>query len=460
VGNGKMIAAVAAVSCLGSIVANSNWPDRMLRKVLPGISSAASVVPLFLLSLIRSEFPLHAIAAEAALTARMLPCAVRSGGGRLAVAALCLSWLGSVKAYTTAKRSAEVLDAALAAEFGRDYRSGLPSEVARDTPIRLQDTWIPRISERRRYLRHENLAYGEAGIRNHLDIWHRADLPLDGGAPVLLQIHGSAWVAGSKRGQGYPLMAHMAERGWVCVTINYSLAPAVRWPAHIIDVKRALTWVKREIHAYGGDPDRVALTGGSAGGHLTALAALTANEPVFQPGFESVDTSVIAAVPFYGVYDLLDRAHQAPAEQEEFLTRIVIGQSRDAAPTVWDQGSPMSWLRSDAPPFFILHGSIDTMTLPSQARTFADGLRAVSDEPVVYAEIPGAQHMFDSFPTVRGAATVAAVDRFLTSVSGYSVETGGPPSIGSPHDRGRRALNAMRAGSYIWVWLLGRLVSS
>ena len=194
----------------------------------------------------------------------------------------------------------------------------------------------------------------------------------------------------------------------------------------MIDVKRVLAWVKREIHCYGGDPARIALTGGSAGGHLTALAGLTANESTFQPGFEEADTSVIAAVPFYVVYDLLDRAGQAPVEQEEFLTRVVIGRSRTEAPQVWDQGSPMSWLRADAAPFFVLHGGIDTMTLPAQARSFAEGLRAVSRNPVAYAELPGAQHMYDSFPTTRGAAVVASVDRFLTWVISVGAV---PPSV-------------------------------
>lgn len=68
-------------------------------------------------------------------------------------------------------------------------------------------------------------------------------------------------------------------------------------------MKRALAWVKENIAAYGGDPNFVALSGGSAGGHLTALAALTPNDPKFQPGFEDADTSVMAAVPFYGRYD-------------------------------------------------------------------------------------------------------------------------------------------------------------
>jgi len=107
---------------------------------------------------------------------------------------------------------------------------------------------------------------------------------------------------------GAALMAHMAaEYGWVCVAVNYRLSPQATFPDHIVDVKRALRWIRAHIAEYGGDPSFVCVTGGSAGGHLTALTALSANDPRFQPGFEGVDTSVVAAVPFYGVYDFLDR---------------------------------------------------------------------------------------------------------------------------------------------------------
>ena len=75
-------------------------------------------------------------------------------------------------------------------------------------------------------------------------------------------------------------------RGWVCVAINYRLSPKATWPDHLLDCKRALAWVREHIAEYGGDPDYVVVTGGSAGGHLTALMGLTANDPQFQPGFE------------------------------------------------------------------------------------------------------------------------------------------------------------------------------
>ena len=156
---------------------------------------------------------------------------------------------------------------------------------------------------RRHYVKKaDTIRYGPHRV-NVADIWHRADLPLDGKAPVVLQVPGGAWAIGMRRPQAYPMLSHLAEHGWICVSIAYRVSPRNTWPAHIVDVKRALAWVKENIADYGGDPDFVAITGGSAGGHLTALAALTPNEPEWQPGFEDADTSVVAAVPIYGRYD-------------------------------------------------------------------------------------------------------------------------------------------------------------
>ena len=79
------------------------------------------------------------------------------------------------------------------------------------------------------------------------------------------------------------------------------------------DLKLALRWIKEHAAELGGDPDFVAVTGGSAGGHLSALLALSAGEPAFQPGFESFDARVAACVPFYGVYDFTNRfGHDFP----------------------------------------------------------------------------------------------------------------------------------------------------
>ena len=126
-----------------------------------------------------------------------------------------------------------------------------------------------------------------AGKRQQLDVYRLATGVED--APVLLQIHGGAWLIGEKQHQGLPLMHELARRGWVCVAINYRLSPRHAWPAHLVDCKQALAWIGERIRDFGGDPGFVAVSGGSAGGHLTSLMGLTANDPALQPGTEAVD---------------------------------------------------------------------------------------------------------------------------------------------------------------------------
>ena len=185
----------------------------------------------------------------------------------------------------------------------------------------------------RDYAHDADISYGEYGGANHLDIWRRPDLDRNAKAPVLFQIPGGAWTTGNKRGQAHPLMSHLAELGWICVAINYRHSPRNTWPDHIVDVKRALAWLKAHIAEYGGDPDFVAITGGSAGGHLSSLAALTPNDPRFQPGFEDADTRVQAAVPFYGVYDFTRLEDAMHPSMPELLERMVIKQPHSANPS-------------------------------------------------------------------------------------------------------------------------------
>jgi len=269
----------------------------------------------------------------------------------------------------------------------------------------------------------KDIAYGEFGRRNLLDIWRRSDLESDAKAPVLVQIHGGAWMMGKKEGQGEPLMAHLVQRGWVCVAPNYRLSPRSTWPDHIVDVKKVLAWVKTNIAAHGGDPEFVVITGGSAGGHLCSLAALTPGLAEFQPGFEEADTRVNACVAFYGVYDFTNRHGTSRADMQPFLEkRVFKSLVADDRPR-WEQASTISHVGPEAPPFFVLHGTNDSLVPVEQARTFVDELRKTSGNPVVYAELPLAQHAFDILPSVRAAHTARAVERFLAVVRS---EHGGP----------------------------------
>lgn len=259
-----------------------------------------------------------------------------------------------------------------------------------------------------------DIAFTEFGRRGHLDLY----LPEVRGtepAPVLLQVHGGGWVLGRKDQQGLPLMRHLAAKGWICVAINYRLAPRDRFPAQIIDVKHAINWVRTHIADYGGDPDYLAITGGSAGGHLAALAALTPGDAAYQPGFEGADTSVQCAVPFYGVYDFAGASGLRSAElmRDLFLAPRVVGKAFADATEEFEAASPLLRITPDAPDFFVIHGTGDSLVEVEQGRRFVAQLRATSHRKVVYAEVPGAQHAFDVFPSIRSEHVLRAVDRFL-----------------------------------------------
>ncbi|MEJ7584311.1 MAG: alpha/beta hydrolase [Acidimicrobiales bacterium] len=381
-----------------------------------GVSLAA-----FASGVVTSELPFLNVAGHGLATAGMAIArrkGLRSPAGKLGLALSAASSAGLVGLHREAQRSRETLESALVDELGADYRKRMAEAFAppADIAFSRRQVLLPTSGLRRRYGSVRNLSYGEFGRRNRLDIWRRADLPADAAAPVLLQVHGGAWVMGQKEGQGHPLMGHLADRGWVCVTINYRLSPRATWPDHIVDVKRAIAWVRANIAEHGGDPDFLTITGGSAGGHLSSLAALSANDPAFQPGFEEADTTVQAAVPFYGVYDFTNRDATGRADLADFLAARVFKTSLADDTERWDQASPMSRVRADAPPFFILHGTNDSLVPIEQARAFADLLRKESTNPVVFAELARAQHAFDVFGSIRATHAARAVDRFLAVV--------------------------------------------
>jgi acetyl esterase/lipase len=209
----------------------------------------------------------------------------------------------------------------------------------------------------------------------------------------------------------------MAERGWVCFAQNYRLAPRASFPDPIVDVKRAIAWIRGHVAEHGGDPGFVCVTGGSAGGHLAALAALSGNDPRFQPGFEAVDTRVAAAVPFYGVYDFLDRKQiRGTHSMIPLLTKHVFKKAPAADPELWDAMSPITRIHAEAPPFLVIQGTHDTLVFVEEAREFVRSLREKSRAPVVYLELHGAQHAFDVFHSPRCAHTIRAVAAFLEHV--------------------------------------------
>ena len=367
---------------------------------------------------IASELPMQTLFVQltaVAAVSRRLPARVRLFSWLVSA----LSGLGLVGLRHIGHKANEPLTAALDAGLGPDRRTESGDLWKRPAPggATAKKPGAARMLRIYRDYAHDgDISYGECGSRNHLDIWRRPDLDRGERAPVLLQVPGGAWMTGNKRGQAHPLMSHLAELGWVCVAINYRLSPRSTWPDHVVDVKRAIAWTREHIADYGGDPDWIAITGGSAGGHLSSLAALTANDPRFQPGFEEADTRVQAAVPFYGVYDFTRTDDAMHPLMAPMVAKHVFKVSRTDVAEPFRVASPITHVAADAPPFFVLHGTNDSLVPLEQARSFAARLGEVSREPVVYAELPCAQHAFDIFGSARAAHAAVAVEQFLAEV--------------------------------------------
>ena len=343
----------------------------------------------------------------------------RSAEGKARLAAQAASAAGLIALQRSAADSGRVLEEALNDGLGDGYRKHAEAAGIAPPEHPPVGAWgvLPTYIARRSRLRASGLSYGPAGKRNMLDIWARKDLPTDGRAPVLLQVPGGAWVSGETRWQAYPLMDRLLEAGWVCVPMNYRLSPRATWPDHIIDVKRAIAWVRQNIADYGGDPDFIAITGGSAGGHLSSFAAMSANAPVFQPGFEDADTTVQAAVPFYGPYNLADWDDRGgPPQTIRFIERVLLKARLADDPEKFRLASPISWVGETAPPTMLIHGANDSLVPVEGARRMAAALRQKSRQPVVYAELPHAQHAFEIYASLRTRHTVRAVERFLAYV--------------------------------------------
>ncbi|GAB4670542.1 MULTISPECIES: alpha/beta hydrolase [Mycobacterium avium complex (MAC)] len=402
---------------IGSLTASAVTAASTLNAYRPLARKGYPSLYAWMFGLVVTELPLQTMLSQLgglALTARRLTRPVRI----IAWLVAGLSALGLLNLSRAGHRANVPLTDALDSELGADRLTESANLWRRPTGAGTAKTpgLLRMLRIYRDYAHDSNISYGEFGSANHLDIWRRPDLDLTGRAPVLFQIPGGAWTTGNKRGQAHPLMSHLAELGWICVAINYRHSPRNTWPDHIVDVKRALAWVKQHIAGYGGDPDFIAITGGSAGGHLSSLAALTPNDPRFQPGFEDADTRVQAAVPFYGIYDFTRFDDSLHPMMPGLLIKSIIKQRPSTHLETFAAASPITHVNPDAPPFFVLHGRNDSLAYVEQARAFVERLRQVSTQPVVYAELPFTQHAFDIFGSVRAAHTAVAVEQFLAEV--------------------------------------------
>lgn len=344
---------------------------------------------------------------------------VRGKASRAGLLLAAASTAGLAYLIRDARKAGDIAERQLAESLGADYleqtiTDPAAADLAEALPASLRELVRPFSLMRPDVERISDINYRDGGSRARLDVYRRRDVDVRN-APVLIQVHGGGWTIGDKSQQGLILMNRMAARGWVCVAMNYRLAPKHPFPAQIIDVKRAIAWTRDHIAEYGGDPSYLVITGGSAGGHLAALAALTPEVAEYQPGFEDADTTVSACVPFYGVYDMggVTGDQAAVAMRDRFLGPRVFRKDPRRHREEFELASPITHVVPDAPDFFVIHGAHDGLVSVRQARAFVEKLRAVSTGVVTYLELPGTQHAFEVFSSIRSQQVIRAVERWL-----------------------------------------------
>lgn len=354
----------------------------------------------FLLSAVVNESPFLAVYYVAAATLLALNQGdLDSSLGWAGLALAGVSAIGFPIIVRRSLRARSAVDRALEAGLGGGRRRSIGAATAGRPHGRLPWTRIllapipifpPGVTRR------ANIPYGDAGRSNLLDVYRPRSRRTHG--PILIHLHGGYFVGGRKSFEARPLLHRLARRGWVCISANYRLRPAATFPDYLIDVKKVIAWAREHADEYGADSRLLFVAGSSAGAHLAATAALTPNDPTFQPGFEYADTAVTAAIGLYGYYGPVDAARQQLPS------------------------SPRDYVRRDAPPVLIAHGQQDTFVAAEHARRFADELRGISTNPVVYVELPGGQHSFDLLHSIRFETLIDGIEAFAASVGSHAAD--------------------------------------
>jgi acetyl esterase/lipase len=260
-----------------------------------------------------------------------------------------------------------------------------------------------------------DLAYATLSDLQRLDIY----TPGVGEPPygVIVIIHGGGWTVGDKRGE-LPLSAipGFLALGYAVASVNYRLAPEDVFPAQLLDAKAAIRYVRTMAPTFGLDPDRIAVVGESAGGHLAALLATTQGRPEFDDptlGNPDVSSAVQAVVDFYGPADLTTSDAQralnppCPSEPDPSIVAL-LGASPTEAPDLAAAASPVSYLAAGQvlAPFLIAHGDADCVVPYQQSVELHDAIEAVAPGRSQLVIVPGSGHYLDfDFASIQAAFT-------------------------------------------------------
>lgn len=234
----------------------------------------------------------------------------------------------------------------------------------------------------------------------------------EGPFPAVLCIHGGGFRAG-KRESYDALCNKLAERGYVAATITYRLAPAHKFPAAVHDTKAAVRWLRANAEKYRINPDRIGVTGGSAGGHLAQFLGVTANVPQFEGngGNAEYSSAVACVVNVYGPSDFT-QSYGKSVDAHEVLP-LWFGGDLTTHRALHIQGSPLYWVTPNAAPTLCIHGTEDKYVAHEQAVWLVEKLQAATVEAELLT-LEGAGHGFKGTDAEKAdAALFEYFDRHL-----------------------------------------------
>ena len=256
----------------------------------------------------------------------------------------------------------------------------------------------------------KDVDYLGAGRAEKADLYLPADVPKDRRSPGIVIIHGGGWSGGDKaQPREINIGTTLAQHGYVCMSINYVLAAkgstAVTWPQNLHDCKTAVRWLRKNAGRLQLDPDRIGAIGGSAGGHLTAMLALTEAKDGLNPKgpHGEFPCRIQAAVDLYG-----------PADLMSWHDISMFRKTRAEAPELYRAASPAIYAGRNDPPILIMHGTADKTVDVQQSKDFADALeKAGAPHELVIVE--GAPHTFHLQPKQQDLRPIVLgfFDRYL-----------------------------------------------
>jgi acetyl esterase/lipase len=259
-----------------------------------------------------------------------------------------------------------------------------------------------------------DVAYLEPGRAEKADLYLPVDNPEGRRRPAVVIIHGGGWTSGDKgAAREFNIGTNLALRGYVGMSINYVLSTKdkpVTWPQNLHDCKTAVRWLRKNADRLQIDAEHIGVIGGSAGGHLAAMVALTGPSDGLEPPgpYGDYSSRVQCGVVMYGASQLTGRRNIP-----------MLGKPQAEAPELYRAASPLTHVDSSDPPILILHGTADYTVDTKQSEILADALKAAG-VPYELVIVPDAPHSFHLQPSQRDLRPLVLgfLDRYLKPSSG------------------------------------------